>query len=134
MLVYIAGPYSTAPDGSKATPEQVLENVKRAIRVGDRVAKEGHTPIIPHLNHLWDEHSTVERDWQAWMEWCLEVVGYVRDAGGCLLRMGGPSPGGDIEQAHANAIGMDVVSGIEDLIWLAGLRAEAAAEVEACDE
>jgi len=100
LKIYIAAPYSM---GDTET------NVQVAIHYGDCVARRGHIPFIPHLNHLW--HEVYPHPWEWWMNWCLE---WLPDCD-AVLRVPGESKGADREVNLAQNLGMDVYYSMEDI-------------------
>jgi hypothetical protein len=54
--VYLAGPYSDAPE----------PNVKAALIVAEQVVRLGLYPFIPHLFHYWDQMFA--HPYQFWMD------------------------------------------------------------------
>ena len=100
MRVYVAGPYSKG---------HVNENVRAAVEAGERLLKAGHTPYIPHLNHLWD--LLFPAPYEQWMrldlEWLLQCE--------VVLRLPGESAGADLEVATADQLGIPVFYNVWDL-------------------
>jgi len=92
MRIYIAGPYSSDPEG----------NTKEAIRIGNMVRDMGHTPFIPHLTYMWDKQHP--RDYEDWMAWDFEWLAQCQ----LVIRMPGHSPGADRELAEASRLGIDI--------------------------
>ena len=99
--VYIAGPY---------TKGDVAQNVRVAILVGDRLAKAGYAPFIPHLTHFW--HLLCPHDWAFWLEQDCHWL----EACDCVLRLLGESIGADLEVRRARALGIPVYWSIETLV------------------
>jgi len=87
MRIYIAGPYSSDPEG----------NTDEAIRIGNRVKDIGHTPFIPHLTHFWEQRHS--RPYEEWLKYDLEWLECCQ----CLLRFPGESSGADREVEYAKA-------------------------------
>ena len=54
-LVYVAGPYSSAP----------IENTRAALMVGDKLWELGYAPFVPHLTMLW--HMVSPKCYEEWM-------------------------------------------------------------------
>jgi len=99
MRIYIAGPYSSDPEG----------NTKEAIRIGNRMKDMGNTPFIPHLTHFWElQHS---RPYEEWLEYDIEWLKFCE----ILLRFPGESSGADKEEVFARASGIPVYYYPEDL-------------------
>ena len=105
MKVYIAGPYSKG---------DVAVNVRNAIKAGEDVVAEGHTPFVPHLTHLW--HLMSPHKIEYWYEldntWLL-----VCD---CLIRLPGESSGADAEVALAIKFGKPVYYSVDE--WICELE------------
>lgn len=108
LYVYVAGPYT---NGSEAT------NVRRAIEAANRLRYHGATPFVPHLTHFW--HLMYPDTYSAWMEYDLKWLQQCD----VVLRIPGPSPGGDDEVRAAKEAGIPVyfntmrlVAEIENLI------------------
>lgn len=99
--VYISGPYSTG---------DVVLNVRKAIEVGDKVAKLDFAVFIPHLSMLW--HTVVPHDYEFWMSQDLLWVRHCK----ALIRLPGKSPGGDREVEEALKHKLQVFMGVEDFI------------------
>jgi len=91
--VYIAGPYG---DGGVA-------NVRKALDVGDAVSDAGGCPVIPHLSALRD----LVRPGRSYAHWMMEDMALLDGCRG-LVRIEGPSPGAEAEEAHARALGLPI--------------------------
>lgn len=95
LRIYVAGPYEAATAAGKES------NVRRAVRVGARLAAIGHAPHVPHLSHWL--HLVIPLPYEHWMradaEWLDLCHGlfYMR-----------PSPGADRERARAEERGIPV--------------------------
>ena len=80
--IYIAGPYSSG---------DTIQNVRTAVLAGDKVAKAGYYPFIPHLTHFW--HFICPHEYEFWLDqdiaWLL-TCDY-------LVRLPGESSGADKE-------------------------------------
>lgn len=100
IKVYIAGPYSSAPD----------ENLDIAVNTANKLLNEGFYPFCPHLNHCLELEQ--HRSWQDWIEYDLEWL-KVCD---CLYRIPGESNGADIECAKAYEWGIPVFYDLKQLI------------------
>ena len=100
MKVFISGPY-TSPD--------LVINVRNAILAAEKVIEKGHTPFVPHLNHLWHLVSPHEIDyWYAYdLDW-LKVCDI-------LLRLPGKSIGADEEVRYHFDCGKRVIYDINEL-------------------
>ena len=98
LKIYIAGPYSSAPE----------ENVLKALKVADKLLEAGYIPIVPHLTHWWHEISPKQYD--TWIE-----IGKAQlENCDLLLRLPGESPGSDKEVAYAIKLGIPVIFCIQD--------------------
>lgn len=103
-LVYIAGPYTS--------PDPVL-NVRRAVKMAERVAASGAVPIVPHLSMLWHLVSPQEIDY--WYQYDLEILLHCH----ALIRLVGASPGADREVAFAEKEGTPVfIDGHAESFWV----------------
>jgi nucleoside 2-deoxyribosyltransferase len=98
--IYVAGPY-TLPN-----PET---NVKRAIELADQLLNDGFIPFVPHLCHLWHEHSP--KEYSVWTDFDIQWL-YRCDA---LLRFDGISSGADTEVAEAKKLGIPVFYSLEEV-------------------
>ncbi len=101
LLIYVAGPFS------KPNP---LLNVRRAVLVGDQIAKMGFGVFIPHLNYSW-ELICDGHDYEFWMDQDAQVL-YRCDV---LFLMPGESSGAEREARLAESLGIPVFSNLEDL-------------------
>jgi hypothetical protein len=101
MRVYVAGPY---------TAGNVVVNVRNAVLAADQLFEAGHTPYVPHLNHLW--HTIAPRPWADWLRMDLEWLA-VCDA---LLRLPGESQGADAEVERAKSLRIPVFYEIATLL------------------
>lgn len=99
-LVYIAGPY-TKPDP--------CVNVHEHIRVADKVAALGYTPVVPVLSHFW--HTMSPHPYEFWMKIDLDML----ERCDAVIRIPGESSGADREVAHAEAHGIPVFGSIEKM-------------------
>ena len=100
MIIYVSAPYSKG---------DVCENVRRACLAGDELLKKGHTPFIPHLNHLW--HLISPKPYEEWLRIDLALLSMC-DA---LLRLPGESKGADIEVAEAKKLCMFIYYSTEEV-------------------
>lgn len=93
MRIYVAGPYSL---GNREA------NVRDAIDAGTSLLALGHAPLVPHLNHYWNQRAPhPEATWLALDRAWLAVA----DA---VLRLPGLSAGADEECALATRLGLPV--------------------------
>ena len=94
IRVYVAGPYSN--------PKPEIDNVVKAIEMGNKLWDLGFCPFIPHLAHWWD--IEFPHDYEMWMKWGNEWLQQC-DA---LFLMEGESPGAEREVASAANMGIPV--------------------------
>lgn len=99
LAVYVAGPYSSAPQ----------ENVRRALKCAERLHVEGFAPYVPHLTLYWDMHYP--HPYEFWMD--LDKAYLARCD--CVYRFTGPSPGADVETALAARLGIPVYITLSEL-------------------
>ncbi len=99
--IYLAGPYTNG---------DVAVNVQIAMRTGLLLIKEGHAPFIPHLYHFLHMHEP--QPYEAWM--AMDLAWLKR----CdvFFRMPGQSPGADLEEQWARALGLPVYHELEVLL------------------
>lgn len=93
-FIYVAGPY---------TKPEPVENVHRAIRIGDALWDHGVIPIVPHLSMLWQ--MVRPRSYDEWLEYDFHLLARC-DA---VLRVRGESVGADREVQQAKATGQPVI-------------------------
>lgn len=107
MRIFIAGPYSAE------TPDEILENVRRAMAAALALIEAGHQPYVPHLSHWLDEFAAAEQNLIPYDRWLQLALSFVLccDALLCL----GPSPGADQEAALAKELGLPVYHVISDI-------------------
>ena len=98
--IYVAGPY---------TGGEVIENVRRAVVMGDKLTGLGYAPYIPHLSHF--AHFHKPRPYGDWLTTGLAWVS-VCDA---VLRLPGKSPGSEEEVKYAKELGIPVFYHLNDL-------------------
>lgn len=98
--IYVAGPYTSAPQG----------NTKRAIQVGNLFARMGLLPFIPHLTHFWEEECP--RPYEYWLAYDLEWL-YHCDS---LFRLTGDSSGADKEEKKAHEQSIPIFYDYENLV------------------
>ena len=102
MRAYIAGPY---------TKGDVAMNVRNAVQAANEVLDAGHTPFVPHLNHLW--HLITPRPYQDWMRLDLKWL-KVCDV---MIRLPGESAGAeDREVAVARRIHIPVFGSVKEFL------------------
>lgn len=100
--VFVSGPYSAE------NSIQVELNVRRICEAIGRLAKEGFAPSMLILGH----YAPFGLDYEEWLKIALSEVS-VCD---CLLRVGGASPGADLEVARALEMGKRVYYSLEELL------------------
>jgi hypothetical protein len=100
LYVYIAGPL---------TAGKRMENVRKAMKVADRILALGHIPFLPHLSEYWDHESP--KQYETWMS--LDFAWLAKC--NVLVRMPGKSLGADREVEFARANGMPVLYTTNDL-------------------
>jgi len=100
MLIYLSGPY-TYPDP--------VYNTHLAIKEADRVLALGHTPLIPHLNLVWQMASP--KPYDEWLQIDLEIMSHCD----VVYRFGGESHGADVEVREAVEIGLPVIYSLDKL-------------------
>ncbi len=108
MRVFIAGPYTAK------TPEEIRENVERAMIAGLSIMEFGHQPFVPHLSHWLDLCATGGGEcisYARWLEWSLSWGGCC-DALICI----GTSPGAGREVAEAVAAGIPVFESVAEFL------------------
>lgn len=98
MKIYVAGPY---------TKGDVALNVRKAIKAGDLLLKDGHTPFVPHLAHFW--HLVCPGPYEQWTRLDLAWLPMC-DA---IVRLPGESVGADTEITIAKQLGIQVLD-LED--------------------
>lgn len=105
IRIYIAGPYTSAPE----------ENVRKALSVADELLDRGFVPFIPHLAHWWEQLSP--KDYETWVDYGLKWL----EVCDCLYRIQGESPGADGEVEHARKLGLPIFATVEDAVNYYGL-------------
>ena len=103
MIIYISSPYSKG---------DISENIRRACFAGDEILKRGHTPLVPHLSHLW--HLISPKSWGIWLRIDLTLLSMC-DA---LLRLNGESKGADLEVAEAEKLCMIIYYNLEEVPYV----------------
>lgn len=106
MIVYIAGPYSSAPE----------QNTRRAIEVGHEVMDAGLTPYVPHLSHFME--LVKSRPYEDWMKIDFEFI-LCADV---LVRLIGASSGSDRETEFAKRHAVPIITEYPDHWEIAGLQ------------
>ena len=91
--IYISAPYSDNPE----------ENVKRVLKVADKLLKFGYFPTIPHLYHFWDKISP--KPYETWIRLGKQKL---QDCD-LVLRLSGDSKGADGEVKLAHDLGIPVI-------------------------
>jgi hypothetical protein len=91
LLIYISGPYSLG---------NVILNARRAIQIGQEIARRGYNVFVPHTNLLWDFVDPESHEF--YMRQDISVVKRC-DA---IFRLIGESVGGDAEVALAQSLGI----------------------------
>lgn len=100
LKVYIAGPYSGG---------DVMTNISSILHIADVLMRENFVPFVPHLSGFWHFHSYKEYD--TWLEYDLEWL----EACDVVYRCYGESPGADKEVAHAEKLGIPIVSSMHEI-------------------
>jgi len=108
LTVYISGPIS---NGGTATPEERLENVRKAVTVFLQLVERGFSPMCPQLTEYVELLSGQRLPHETWME--IDMP-WVRKSD-ILFRMEGPSTGADMEVNEARRHGIPVVFSLEEL-------------------
>ncbi len=107
MRIYIAGPYSAA------APDQVEQNVAKAIDAAIEVLRKGHWPFVPHLTHFVELRAKsrgLSISWEEYVAWDLK---WLEVCDGLLLL--GSSPGANIELEKARALGIRVFDSLANI-------------------
>jgi hypothetical protein len=101
MRIFVAGPWG---DFSGASPETIMENIRRADEQGQRFVHQGHEVYIPHtMCKNWSGKFTqaeMQRLDKSFLDHWAEAI----------YRIPGVSKGADAEVAYALAIGLRDVS------------------------
>lgn len=98
--VYVAGPYSSAPEA----------NTDAAIEWGNELLAAGYVPFIPHLVHFW--HERFPGSYEQWMGYVTEFL-LTCDV---VLRIPGESPGAERELQIARKHSMPIFYHLQDLL------------------
>ena len=107
MIVYIAGPYTSAPE----------QNTKRAIEVGHDVMDSGMTPYVPHLSHYME--AVRQRPYEDWMKIDFEFI-LCADV---LVRLIGMSSGTERETEFAIKHAVPIITETSEASWeIGGLK------------
>ncbi len=107
MIVYIAGPYTSAPE----------KNTKRAIEVGHEVMDAGMTPYVPHLSHYME--VVRQRPYEDWMKIDFEFI-LCADV---LVRLIGMSSGTERETEFAIKHAVPIITETGEASWeIGGLK------------
>jgi len=93
-LIYVAGPLTTG---------HLIQNVRRAAEVGERIKNAGYLAYVPHTLFAWE--LCYPRDYEHWLAYDFEWVAF-SDA---IVRLEGASPGADREIEHARMLGIPVI-------------------------
>lgn len=101
MRVYVAGPLTQGGH---------THNIRKAILAATALLDAGHAPFLPHINYAWD--MVTPRDYEVWMDLCLEWVGQCK----ALIRLLGHSYGSDREVALAISLGIPVYNSVEEFL------------------
>ncbi|MFW9910553.1 MAG: DUF4406 domain-containing protein [Candidatus Thorarchaeota archaeon] len=107
MKIYVAGPYTAS------TPEQIEQNVQRAIDAGIHLWKKGHFPFIPHILHWVDLRAREQDIPMGWDEYMLWDAPWLDDCDALLLL--GESKGALIEYERAKEEGKLLFHSIEEI-------------------
>jgi hypothetical protein len=108
LRIYVAGPYTAE------TPEAVLDNVHMAIDAGLILIDRGHTPFLPHLTHWVEKRAIRTRGGGLPYEFWLDYDAIWLAQCDALLYLS-PSPGADRELAVAEALGLRVFWGLDEV-------------------
>lgn len=101
IAVYVSGPY---------TQGDPVINTRKAMDLADRLEDAGFRVFCPHLSLF--RHLLRERSWKEWMDIDLFWV----ERCDVLIRIPGPSSGGDMEVTRALELGKPVYFSYEKLI------------------
>lgn len=108
MRIYVAGPYTAE------TPEQVLDNVHRAIDAGLALIRIGHQPFIPHLTHWIEKRAQRTLGEGIPYAWYLEYDRFWLEQCEALLLIGS-SPGAEQERRWAVVRSMPVYTALDQV-------------------
>lgn len=101
MRIYVSGPLH---GGDREA------NVRRAIDAADQLLRARHAPFVPHLFQTW--HEIHPHDEETWLRLDLEYLASC-DA---MVRLPGPSPGAEVEEEYAAALGIPVFRSVADIL------------------
>lgn len=105
-LVYVAGPLSTG---------NTMHNVREAVTAGTWIMQNGHAAYVPHVNVLWD--MIQPHEYESWIDLCFDML----RRSDAMLRLPGPCPGCEREEALAKELGIPVFHNFTELKrWLDG--------------
>src|ERR1700704_5151229 len=107
LKVYIAGPISNG-ENPEVGYQGVVDNIRRAIMLGNEIANMGFSPMVPALTHFWN--LICPRPYQSWVDIDDEWV----KASDIVFRMDGVSAGADREVRLAYSEGIPVMYDLED--------------------
>jgi hypothetical protein len=99
IKVYIAGPYSSDPEG----------NTLKAIDAADELLAAGFVPYLPHLTHYW--HLRHPRPWKDWIALDSHWIPLCN----AMLRLPGHSEGAKREVLVARDHAIPLFESIEEL-------------------
>lgn len=108
MKIYVAGPLTAS------TKKEVEANVERAIDIGTKLIKMGHTPFVPHLAYMLEQRD-LSLDYETMMAWDHEWM-KMCDA----LYYIDSSPGTDRELKWMESHGRKIfysLEEIDDISW-----------------
>lgn len=120
ISVYICLPY-----GDHNSPEQRLANTQRAMQLWHELADSravssceanrrtytaAFAPFCPHLSHFLHEYKPRPR--HEWLRHCLYWVQHCS----CLLAIGEPTEGMQLEIFHARELGKPVFRTVQELV------------------
>jgi len=100
MKVFISGPY---------TKDDPCINVRNVLDAAEKIIQKGHTPFVPHLNHLW--HLIYPHEIDFWYRFDLKWL----EVCDIILRLPGESIGADKEVEYAKLKGIKVIYEIDEL-------------------
>lgn len=104
MRIYVAGPYSAPTEAER------FANTKRAMDAGVALFRLGHIPFIPHLTHFVEMHCDPKLSYHDYMNWDEE---WLAQCHGLVFL--GQSPGANVELAHAQRLGLEIFTSLEEV-------------------